>query len=414
MAKIIKEYKLIYTDIVNNNNKFWNGYLYDNGDVSSEYGRVGYASQKDEWPAAGEKYLEKKYKEKIKKGYTETKTISDTGKTIVLEKTNLASIAKSQIKYSTNNTLNDLIDRLAKNNVHNITQNTNLKFDKDTGLFKSALGIITLEGINEARNILVDIKKDHKLRSDAFFKNVSKYYRLIPQDIGRFIDKDAILSNDKQFDAQINILDSLEASFNLISKPSDTGTVKQEIEKIFDLELSLLEDQVMYKRIVDNYENTKKNMHGYGNVKVRNIYAVDIKEMTNSYNNKLGNDIEVYHGTGAANILSIFKSGLKVSPPSTAFIAGKMFGNGIYGAIASSKSLGYTLGRWGNASSDYGYLFVCDFAMGKTHNPTGPYSGPPAGYDSCWAKASMTSLANDELIVYKNNQVKIKYLIEVK
>jgi poly [ADP-ribose] polymerase 2/3/4 len=154
-------------------------------------------------------------------------------------------------------------------------------------------------------------------------------------------------------------------------------------------------------------------MHNYGSVRVREIFSVNVHQMTNAFENKTVPMQEVWHGTSQANCLSILKSGLKCSPPSTAAIAGKMFGNGIYGAINSSKSLGYTFGRWGQGGTgDAGWLFVCQFAMGRTHIAHSSCN-PPHGYDSIWAKAG-SGLYNDELIVYRNSQVKIKYLLECK
>jgi poly [ADP-ribose] polymerase len=144
------------------------------------------------------------------------------------------------------------------------------------------------------------------------------------------------------------------------------------------------------------------------------MFSVKVHEMDKNFDTKLGNVTEVYHGTSQANLLSILKSGLKTSPPSSAYIAGKMFGNGIYGAINSSKSLGYTFGRWGGSQGDSGWLFVCDFAMGKIHEPHGTCSRPAAGCDSVWAKSHKCGLNHDELIVYRNNQVNIRYLLECK
>jgi hypothetical protein len=154
-------------------------------------------------------------------------------------------------------------------------------------------------------------------------------------------------------------------------------------------------------------------MHNYGHVKVRQVYTVNIHAMTNGYESKTVPHQEVFHGTSQANCLSILKSGLKTSPPSTAAIAGKMFGNGIYGAINSSKSLGYSLNRWGQGGvGDAGWLFICQFAMGRT-KVVHSSCGKPSDYDSIWAKAGQ-GLYNDELIVYRNSQVKITHLLECK
>ena len=75
--------------------------------------------------------------------------------------------------------------------------------------------------------------------------------------------------------------------------------------------------------------------------------------------------------------------------------------------------MGYTFGRWGQGGTgDSGWLFVCDFAMGKTYT-TYNSCREPIGHNSTWARAGQ-GLQNDELIVYKNNQCNIRYLLEIK
>ena len=50
-----------------------------------------------------------------------------------------------------NSILDKLIERLVRSNVHNITSNTNIILNDSTGLFQTALGIVTPEAITEAR-----------------------------------------------------------------------------------------------------------------------------------------------------------------------------------------------------------------------------------------------------------------------
>ena len=216
---------------------------------------------------------------------------------------------------------------------------------------------------------------------------------------------------------QLDILDSLEASYKAVtsSVAGDKTSQPGDLEKVFEVELDILQNQVEQDRLTKWYHDSMKSMHGYGHVKIQQIYSVKIVEMDKAFCSKVGNVTEVFHGTSQANVLSILKSGLKCSPPSTAYIAGKAFGNGTYGAVNSSKSLGYTFGGWGGSSSgDSGWLFVCDFAMGKYYEPTSTCSRPPTGYESIWAKAKKAGLYHDELIVYRDNAVNIKYLIECK
>lgn len=419
-----KEIVLIYSEITETaggHNKVWIGELHDDETVVTKWGRVGYDMQSKSFPNAGESFLLKKEKEKIRKGYTPARTLGgQTGATGGIAKTvqvsNLQAIAREQLARN-HPELGKLIDRLVKANIHNITSQTNITYNSATGLFQTPLGIVTMEGIDEARNLLVEVKKGLiNKRTNELKKLVSNYLRIIPQNIGMKFEVASVFPDIESIQKQSDILDSLEASYKAaIATPVTPDAPKTYVEKIFEVDLDVLsQTDNNYDRLVNYYERSKKSMHGYGHVKVRQIFTINVHEMDKAFNKALGNVMEVYHGTSQANLLSILKSGLKVSPPSTAYIAGKMFGNGIYGAINSSKSLGYTFGRWGGASADSGWLFVCKFAMGKVHEPHGTCSHPASGHDSVWAKADKCRLNHDELIVYRNNQVNISYLMECK
>lgn len=413
MSTVIEKVRLIFVEADVNSNKYWEGRLYDNGDVSTHWGRVGKDLQTKMFPGGGKRFLEKKKAEKLNKGYEELKTVeTDSTQTKTVDNGDLSNLAKKQIKVSSPE-LSKLIDRLIRSNIHKITSATTITFNAVTGLFSTPLGIVTPEGVTEAREILADIKKN--IQSESALKSiVSKYLRLVPHDIGMRFDIRAIFPDDNAIQKENDILDALEASYAALSSaPKTTSTSTTKEENIFEVELGALNpNDPEYKRINSWYTNSNKPMHGYTNIKIVNIYKVNIGSMSKAY--RSNNDKEVFHGTSEANLLSILKSGLKVSPPSTAYIAGKMWGNGIYGAIHSSKSLGYTLGRWGGSRTNTGWLFVCDFAMGNIDYPKG-YGGksrPSSGYDSIWATVANTGLHHDELIVYKDHQVKIKYLIE--
>jgi poly [ADP-ribose] polymerase len=414
---ITKTITLIMADAEENNNKVWVGELYDNGDVITRWGRVGYPQQSKTFPGEGESFLLKKEREKLKKGYVVPKTLAgaanDTSK--IVRKDNLNEIARQQLAKA-HPQLSKLIDRLVASNVHKITSQTNITYNAGTGLFQTPLGIVTPEGIDEARNLLVEIKKG-LAKPESLKKVVSQYLMLIPQNVGMRIDIGALFPNDDAIQKQSDILDSLEASYKAVTaEPVKADGKPAELEKVFEVDLDVLNNDRERKRLVDYYHSSMKSSHGYNHIKVREIYTIKVAEMDKLFENKgrsMGSLQEVYHGTSQANVLSILKSGLKVSPPSTAYIAGKMFGNGIYGAINSSKSLGYTYGRWGGSTGESGWLFVCDFAMGKTYSPTST-GGPPPGYDSVWARANKVGLNHDELIIYKNHQVNIKYLLECK
>ncbi len=433
MANLVKKITLVCSEAGNevsgsSHNKVWYGELYDNDDVITRWGRVGYDLQSKTFSGVGEGFLLKKKAEKLrgKSGgdsvYTEAKVVDASTPTVGPTKVptvavnNLHEIAKSQLLKSSHPVLDKLIDRLVKSNVHKITSSTNITLNDSTGLFQTPIGIVTPDAIIEARTILADTLPYVRKANYGTDLNrlVSQYLRLIPQNIGMKFNVQNILPNVDAVQKQGDILDALEASYKAItaSKPSADGK-KTTQEQVFKVDLDVADGRDA-ARLEAWYEKSKKSQHGYDRIKVRNVFKVTINEMAQAFNPD--NVTEVFHGTSEANCLSILKSGLKTSPPSTAAIAGKMWGNGVYGAINSSKSLGYTFGRWGQSSTDTGWLFICQFGMGKIHYPIG-YGNcqrPPSGYDSIWATVKNTGLNHDELIVYQNNRVNITHLIECK
>jgi len=402
--------RLVFSDLGKHSYKYYDIELHEDGNVKCAYGVVGASNpQQKDFGCVGKSFYDKKIAEKERKGYTHAKVLVEGTSNIVVNKSSLADIALSQIKFN-NDSLKPLIKRLADSNVHKITNSTSISFDN--GVFQTPLGIVTKEGIDEAR-ILLDffhknIKKNGK---DEFNKKIDEYLRIIPRPKGNGLQYERIFPTLDAIRKESDVLDALSNSVDMALNTSSPNTPIS--EKVFNLNMEILEDLKEIKKIKDWYERTNKAMHHYQDVKIRNIYAVDIVDYNSRFLKDSPNIKEVWHGSGQSNILSILKSGLFCSPPSTAAIAGKMFGNGIYGSETASKSLGYTMGRWGQGKGDSGWLFICDFAMGNPHYPRHSLSNIPAGYDSCWALPKNTSLLNDELIVYDEKRVKIKYLLEV-
>lgn len=415
MAELKESVRLIFVDVGGNNNKFWEAELYEDGHWDARWGRVGSTSpQSGSW--TGESKFRSKIRAKEKKGYTRQKTLGDSVSTSEVGSGDLNSIAQDQIA-TCSTVAKKLIDRLVKANIHQITANTQITLNK-SGVFETPLGIVTQDGIDEATVILDKMYALKDKTCPSFYAYASEFLKTVPQKVGRNVKSfvDANFSDDNGIRKQKDLLDSLAVSFKTVTQNAnkdsgDSGIV----EEVFNTKVTVLKDKPLYKAIEDNFYRTKKSMHHYGNVKVANIYEVTIGEMEANFDRGgWGNVEQYYHGTGIANCLSIMKSGLKTAPPSSAQIAGKLFGNGVYGANCSSKSLGYSLGRWGQRSSNNSaWLFVCDFAMGKTYY-TKRYGqgGAPNGYDSISALATNTGLHNDEFIVYDNAQVNIRYLIE--
>jgi hypothetical protein len=130
------------------------------------------------------------------------------------------------------------------------------------------------------------------------------------------------------------------------------------------------------------------------------------------------------HGTRPVNVAPILQGNLRL-PKSLkgVHITGAAFGHGIYYATDFRKSYGYT----GHGSAYYGgggqirgrgfFMFLCDVAGGKFHYPTRAWSingsTCPDGADSVYAHPSkISSLANDEHVIFNPNHQRIRYIIE--
>jgi Poly(ADP-ribose) polymerase catalytic domain/WGR domain len=141
------------------------------------------------------------------------------------------------------------------------------------------------------------------------------------------------------------------------------------------------------------------------------------KQIYNQNNVKL-----LFHGTRTINGLSILKSGFRL-PKDLVGVAinGRMWGDGAYYAPNWQKSAGYCSLKnsyWargdGQIKNRSAFMFACDVAVGNSHIPNSPtgFSKPPNNNHSVWAKPKISQVENDEIIVYNDSQIAIKYLLE--
>ena len=124
--------------------------------------------------------------------------------------------------------------------------------------------------------------------------------------------------------------------------------------------------------------------------------------------------------------------GLKIRPAG-AIATGSMFGLGIYwsnpekykGGVA--KSIGYTSlgGQWTRDYQNCGFIAFFDVAIGDSVDA---YSFDSKYYSynlerlkkdnpkawSLWAHGNTSMLRNDEIIVYDDRQMTIRYLVEIR
>lgn len=430
MANVIEHKKYICVEFGDsNNNKFWQYTLYDDGTAKTEWGRVGghVSSQIVNHAKALAKAREKTNTSNAPdKRYTEVKALdssssSNSSSSVKISSSKLKEVAKKQIKYN-NPIVAKFIEWLTEVNAHQILTQTggSITYNVSSGQFKTPMGIVIPEQVSDARVILFDLAKMVKLRghdNSNFREKLNQYLRLIPHDVGmRKINPYDILPDMSAVQKENDVLDGLEASFNDITNVKNDDNPTDE-PKIFDTELSIITDKKIIDRINEKYEKTKKGNHSCSHLKLKTVYSVSIKHTKDKFDKVskiIGNVHQFYHGTNSQNLLSILKTGFKVTPPSTAYITGKMFGNGIYGAPCSSKALNYAYGYWNGTKNNRCFMFLVDFCCGKVYTPNGRGYGsyPVRGYDSTWAKADISGVMNDEVIVYQDDRCNPTYLLE--
>lgn len=422
---VLQESHHVMSNAENNNNKFWRIFMYEDFSCRVEFGRVGDSGQSKDHPHSSEHsakaFFDKKCKEKLGKGYKKIEILSNASpaKTIA-PNGDLTEVAKKQIS-TTSSEVQKLIEYFSKVNIHTILESTTMKYNVDSGLFSTPIGIVTKDTVDKARdvlNLMLPYVKANNLKSPDYIKNLEDYLMLIPKNIGRRFNPESIFSCESDLTAQSAILDSLEASIqSVLSTPvvdSDEEVVEE--KKIFNVKVEILDDDKEFKRINDFFLSTKLNSHVSSRYKLKKVYKIEIEHMHRAYNergSKLGNVMELWHGTKASNILSILKGGLVMPNPRSSHFTGSMFGLGAYFSDQSSKSLNYSCGYWDNKRDNNPFMFIADVAMGKAFTPSGPRSDLPLkGYDSTFAVGGKSGVQNNEMIVYKLEQCNLKYLCE--
>lgn len=435
MANIIEHRKFVFCRAgnedwqKNGSNKVWEIILYDNDDVETFFGKIGTTLQSNLKSGAGRKFFDKKIKEKTTPSdhydgecYREIKTLDTKTSSVSVStsKSSLKEIAKKQIASCP--ITSKLIEYFTDVNVHQIAQISGGKitYDTSTGTFKTPVGIVVQENINEARellhNTLVPFVVNKDFRNIKFIRSLEDYLMLIPKDIGRSFDAEAILGTQEKVQEQESILDSLEATIKSVMANPVNKKDEEEDVRIFDIKMNLINDNKEITRIQDKFDSTRQNMHSSSRLKIKNAYSISINTMTSNYNKygaKMPNIWELWHGTKASNCLSILKCGFIIPPSNASYCTGRMFGNGVYFSDQSTKSLNYAMSYWGGRDEGRYFMFLNQVAMGNYYTPSNSTSSlPPKGYDSYFAKAGKSSVMNNEMIVFNTSQINPTHLIE--
>lgn len=430
-GSIVRQYRMNYFDPGENSNKVWIGIAYSDGSFETRFGRVrdeanlAVSRKKFADRSAAENELERKRREKLRKGYKDTVVLDNTVQAAITtkKKNNLSKVAADEIEGSSDRVTSELIKYLAEINIHHITHSTSIKYNTKTGAFSTPLGVLTPDAISTARDLIAELRRLDSLQRKQKKKRASivrEYFQLVPKDFGMKIPAvGELIATEDQFQEEAAILDALESAIS-------DDVPNRAKQKLFECRLIKIphyteEGRERFRTVRDLYFSTRNVKHHpvAAGLTMTRLYEVEIDEMKRRYSAtavKLGNTrSDLWHGTRASNLLSILKHGLVIPPSNAAHCTGRMFGNGIYTSLQSTKALNYATSMWNRsgATSQRTFMFLCDVALGKVHKPRTYGSGYPVrGSNTTWVEPGRGGVLNHECIVYDTSQVNLRFLAE--
>lgn len=391
----------------NNNNKYYR--MIPHGDTFSvEYGRVGSSCQKASYSMS---QWDKKYNEKVKKGYVDqTHLVQD-----LIQKEEPTT--KDGYKEITNKAIAEIVERLQSMAKQKIQQN-----------YKVSSQQVTQAMVDEAQKVIDKLMNSTKVKE--FNIILLELFGVIPRKMSNV--KDYLASNETDFarilkDEQ-DLLDVMRGQVvqHTVDNSKSEATTKEEkgetILEAMGLEFEEVtdEDVAMIKSLLGDCRDKFYKAWRVKNIKTQKRFD-DFVEKEKVSKTKL-----LWHGSRNENWWSIINTGL-VLRPTNAVITGKMFGYGIYYAPKARKSLGYTSlsgSYWARGNSNSAFMALMDVAYGK---PYDVHSFDSKYYNFNYERLQQTCpganclhahagamLRNDEIIVYKEEQCTIKYLVELR
>lgn len=346
----------------------------------------------------------KKYNEKIKKGYVDqTHLVQDL---IQKEKPK----GKDGYKEIENKVIAEIVQRLQ-----------DMAHQKIQANYKVSSQQVTQAMVDEAQKVIDKLMQREEV--EDFNNTLLELFSVIPRKMGNVND---YLSRSKEDFARIlkdeqDLLDVMRGQVvtHTVQDEPDTDDVEEKQETIIEamgLEFEeVTEDDVrMIKSLLGDCRDKFYRAWRVKNIKTQKRFDEFVNKEHISKTKLL------WHGSRNENWWSIINTGL-VLRPTNAVITGKMFGFGIYYASKARKSLGYTSLK-GNSNS--AFMALMDVAYGK---PYDVHSFDSKYYDfnyerlqktcpgaNCLHAHAGSMLRNDEIIVYKEDQCTIKYLVELR
>jgi poly [ADP-ribose] polymerase len=287
---------------------------------------------------------------------------------------------------------------------------------------------VTQTMIDEAQAMLNNLINADSI--ELFNKTLLDLFRTIPRKMSRVKDylADNILEFENIIEKEQDLLDVMKGQVvqhSITDEEIDNSlpVINQTILDVMGLQFGEITDRE--RNIIkfnlgscsDKYYQAWKVI----NLKTQEKFDKFVKE-SNIKDIKL-----LFHGSRSENWWSIINSGL-ILKPTNAIRTGSMFGAGLYFSNDAGKSLNYTSlsgSYWTHGSSQSGFMSLNMVAYGK---PYDVYSFDSKYYNLNYdnlqkmclnahclhAHGGTGMLRRDEIIIYKEEQCTIQYLVELR
>lgn len=394
-----KQYCKLIMVTPDNNNKYYEMTWDGGSNFTVKYGRVESTTQTATYPY---NKWSSKYNEKIRKGYKDV--------------TEFVSVKVDAVKKDVE-TFTAVKDKLV-NDFLNLMKSYTDKLVKATYSVKAEA--VSQKQVDEAQKLIDEINAmDAKLVSQINQK-LTDLYTVIPRYMGQV--KQFLLPNirlDKHMQQEQDNLDAMAAQVSMI-KPKTKKQVADKKKKA-----QTLLDKLGITRMKEcngvpkEVEYLVKQSHGR---KVNAIFELEKPEEDAIFEDWLGKQKNkttrtLIHGTRCSSVIPILEIGLKIRPVGNFQFSGKAYGDGNYFSEHMQKSLNYT------GYDNDKVILVYEVHTGNPFTYDGWFRGnsfslnykelSSRGYDSTYVKAGH-GLMNSEIIAYKEQQCRIKFIIWLK
>ena len=389
-----------------NNNKYYN--CFPEGDqFRVEYGRVDATKTTTYYPISK---WESQIKSKLKKGYQD---VTDLKKDLVEEIS--AANPESPYREIENAAIRAIVDKLQSLARDTIRKNYTVK-----------ASAVTQDMVDAAQKVIDELANNNSTLNE-FNDTLLKLFTIIPRKMGNVRDYLANSTEDyaKIISTEQDLLDVMRGQIYVkpdvvesTNEPKKGQTILEELGLEFEEVTN--DDIVLIKSLMNESAGKFRKAWRVKNLKTQKRFDRFVED------NNIKDTRLLFHGSRSENFWSIIKTGM-VLRPTNAVITGKMFGYGCYYAPKCAKSIGYTSlsgSYWAHGGNNTAYMALFDVAYGTpydVYNFDSKYYNLDydklqqfkQGANCLHAHADRGMLRNDEIVVYKEDQMTIKYLIEI-